>query len=101
MTSPEKFKAALSNPAEFARHVLIQAFDSSQKNQRGFMRSVKLVLSLAKNRGYDNADQLLLHFKNPDNHRKPASTRLLKTLFEYVSAEEFSSIAQMNSKKEE
>jgi hypothetical protein len=87
------------NPVEYARGVVVAAFDQNQKDQKGRMRSINRVLSLAKTRGYDNADQFIAHFKNNENHYKPSSNRLLKNLFEYVSAEEFVSLVRVELRK--
>ena len=85
------------NPKKSAKQLIVNAYQMRGKNYRAALRVMNRVLKLAKERGYQDKDNLIDFFSLPDaDKEKPTQgKRYLSHLFEFVSADEVVQLAQM------
>ena len=82
-----------NSAVEKARQLLLTAFSGRNKPA---LKLVQRALKLAEQRGYKNVDNFQCYFRNQDMHTPKLTEKWVMGFFEYVSADEFCQLANLD-----
>lgn len=88
LTSPDVKNSAV----EKAKQLLLAAFSGRNKQA---LKTVQRALKLAAQRGYAHAENFQYYFRNPDMQSSKLTNKWMMGFFEYVSADEFCQLANL------